>query len=46
MITLPGEADIAREIGANVDPDAIFAARKALREAIGAGLGERASCNL
>jgi aminopeptidase N len=38
VITLPGEADIAREIGANVDPDAIFAARKALREAIGGAL--------
>jgi aminopeptidase N len=38
VITLPGEADIAREIGANVDPDAIFAARKALRQAIGGGL--------
>ena len=40
VITLPGEADIAREIGANVDPDAIFAARKALRETIGAGLAK------
>ncbi|MFZ3178037.1 MAG: aminopeptidase N [Methylovirgula sp.] len=39
VITLPGEADIAREIGADVDPDAIFAARKALREAIGGALG-------
>jgi aminopeptidase N len=38
VITLPGEADIAREIGANVDPDAVFAARKALRVAIGGGL--------
>jgi aminopeptidase N len=38
VMTLPGEADIAREIGANVDPDAIFAARKALRGAIGDGL--------
>ncbi len=38
VITLPGEADIAREIGANVDPDAIFMARKALREAIGGAL--------
>jgi aminopeptidase N len=38
VITLPGEADVAREIGANVDPDAIFAARKALREAIGGEL--------
>ncbi len=35
---MPGEADIAREIGENVDPDAIFAARKILRETIGQGL--------
>jgi aminopeptidase N len=31
----PGEADIAREIGRDVDPDAVFAARRALRAAIG-----------
>jgi aminopeptidase N len=31
----PSEADIAREIGHDVDPDAIFAARRALRAAIG-----------
>ena len=35
VLSLPGEADIAREIGENVDPDAIFAARRALRESIG-----------
>ena len=35
VLTLPGEADIAREIGRDVDPDAIFAARTALRAAIG-----------
>jgi aminopeptidase N len=35
MLTLPGEADIAREIGRDVDPDAIFAARSALRAVIG-----------
>ncbi len=35
VLTLPGEADIAREIAENVDPDAIFAARKILRETIG-----------
>jgi len=40
VITLPGEADIAREIGTNVDPNAIFAARKALRESIGGGLAQ------
>ncbi|WEX07714.1 aminopeptidase N [Chelativorans sp. AA-79] len=33
-LTLPAEADIAREIGNNIDPDAIGAAREALREAI------------
>ncbi|ACB94500.1 aminopeptidase N [Beijerinckia indica] len=38
VITLPGEADLAREIGENVDPDAIHGARKALRQAIGEGL--------
>jgi aminopeptidase N len=31
----PSEADIAREIGRDVDPDAIFAARRTLRAAIG-----------
>ncbi|HTV34840.1 MAG TPA: aminopeptidase N, partial [Xanthobacteraceae bacterium] len=31
----PVEADIAREIGRDVDPDAIFAARRKLRAAIG-----------
>jgi len=31
----PSEADIAREIGRDVDPDAVFAARKSLRIAIG-----------
>jgi aminopeptidase N len=35
MLTLPGEADIAREIGRDVDPDAIFAARSALRSVVG-----------
>ncbi len=31
----PSEADIARELGGDVDPDAIFAARRKLRAAIG-----------
>ncbi len=35
VLTPPGEADIAREIGRDVDPDAIFSARAALRAAIG-----------
>jgi aminopeptidase N len=34
-LSLPGEADIAREIGSDIDPDAIFTARVALRSAIG-----------
>jgi aminopeptidase N len=31
----PSDADIAREIGRDVDPDAVFAARRRLRAAIG-----------
>jgi len=38
-LTPPSEADIAREIGRDVDPDAVFAARKTLRAAIGGELG-------
>ena len=38
-LTPPSEPDIAREIGHDVDPDAIFAARKHLRAAIGDALG-------
>jgi aminopeptidase N len=33
-LMLPGEADIARDIGKNIDPDAIFASREALAIAI------------
>jgi len=33
-LALPGEADIARDIGKGIDPDAIFAAREALALAI------------
>lgn len=32
ILTFPGEADIARELGKDVDPDAIYAARKALKK--------------
>ncbi len=39
MLNVPSEAEIAREIGRNVDPDAVFAARSALREAAGRHLG-------
>ncbi len=42
-LTLPGEADIAREIGCNIDPDAIFQARTKLRVAIGQRLGPKLS---
>src|SRR5271169_1838968 len=34
-MSLPTEADIAREIGQDVDPDAIFAARETMRGALG-----------
>jgi aminopeptidase N len=34
-LTLPGESDLAREIGRDVDPDAIFAARSDLRAVVG-----------
>lgn len=45
-ITLPSEADIAREIGRDVDPDSIFAARAQLRAAVARELGDlmRATC--
>jgi aminopeptidase N len=40
VLTLPGEADIAREIGRDIDPDAILSARSALRTAVGAHLAD------
>jgi len=43
VLTPPGETDIAREIGRDIDPDAIFAARSALRAAIGAHLARALS---
>ncbi|WP_420411239.1 aminopeptidase N [Roseibium sp.] len=39
-LTLPTEADIAQEIGKNVDPDAIHKARNSLRSDIGSGLSQ------
>ena len=45
-LTMPSEADIAREIGRDVDPDANFAARAHLRSGIGAALGCRAGRDL
>jgi aminopeptidase N len=41
VLLLPGEADIAREIGRDVDPDAIATARNALRSAIADRIGRR-----
>jgi aminopeptidase N len=38
VLTPPSEADIARDIGRDVDPDAVFAARRLLRAAIGTRL--------
>ena len=38
-LTPPSEADIAREIGRDVDPDAVFATRRKLRAAIGERFG-------
>ena len=39
ILAMPGETEIAQEIGANVDPDAIHRAREALRERLGRALG-------
>jgi aminopeptidase N len=39
VLRLPSEADIAREIAANVDPDAIHRARKQLLRLVGETLG-------
>jgi aminopeptidase N len=38
-LTLPSEADIAQEMGKDVNPDAIHAAREMLRRAVAARLG-------
>jgi aminopeptidase N len=38
-LAMPSEPDIAREIGRDVDPDAVLAARTALRRTIGTRLG-------
>jgi aminopeptidase N len=38
VLALPSEGDIAREIGSDVDPDAIYAARRELRAEVGAKL--------
>ncbi len=41
VLQLPAETDIAREIGHDIDPDAIAAARNALRAAIADRIGSR-----
>ncbi len=41
VLQIPSEADIAREIGENVDPDAVAASRRRLRLAIVSSLGPR-----
>jgi aminopeptidase N len=41
MAALPTENDLARDIGKDVDPDAIFLARKSLRDGIGQLLAPR-----
>jgi aminopeptidase N len=38
-LSMPAEADIARELGEDIDPDAIFRARSELRKSIGQTLG-------
>ena len=40
VLRLPGPADIAREIGRNVDPDAVFAAHRKLSRGIGIALAQ------
>lgn len=35
VLSLPGEAEIAQEIGSDVDPDAIHAARKGVKRSVG-----------
>jgi aminopeptidase N len=41
LFSLPEEADIAQEIGKNIDPDAILKARRAIRREIGTALQEK-----
>jgi aminopeptidase N len=40
LLTLPGEADVARIMGRDVDPSAVHRARLALRKAVAAVFGE------
>ncbi len=41
-VAIPGELDIARELGADVDTDAVFLARRTLRRAVGAAVKDAA----
>jgi aminopeptidase N len=41
VLALPGEAEVAQEIGRDVDPDRVYAARRALRGALGRALADR-----
>ncbi|MCE4222293.1 aminopeptidase N [Methylobacterium sp. C25] len=41
MLALPSEGEIASEIGANIDPDAIFSGRRRLRQTIAARLHDQ-----
>nr|WP_321457666.1 aminopeptidase N [uncultured Cohaesibacter sp.] len=40
LLQLPIESDVAREIGTNVDPDAIHQAREGLRQGLSAAFGD------
>jgi aminopeptidase N len=40
VMALPSDADVAREIGEDIDPDAILGARRGLRTVIGQQIGE------
>jgi aminopeptidase N len=46
VLALPGEADIGREIGNDIDPDAIFAARHSLRALIGRTLEQKLAARM
>jgi aminopeptidase N len=41
-LAIPSDQDIAREIGKNIDPDAIHIARKALKQSIGSSISTKA----
>jgi aminopeptidase N len=41
VVAVPGESDIAHEIGGDVDPDAVLAARRGLKQTLGEALAAR-----